>query len=689
MKKERFFRLLGDLDDAILDKYRQMDAQLSRKAHQKKRMLRILAVAACLVLLIGACVPVGMLAHPAGRAILKGDSEALTEQLNRIEGFKPWQEQTAERLEQRLSAGLWASLQNTPVINVLTQSQYPDYSFKSTQYGSYLAAPEYLTYGFADSIGDYFPDRVDIDVYGEEYQDFSAPSTCAPPPGSSLEEGQVLPYRYSMPQTLYTQAVHVYELRVDKVSYTVYLDAQTGECVYWQIRQAKTSSPTVADEQTMIDQTYAILAECVRDPEAYTLSTDPNDSYFVCRYTRYVGDIGSCDGVSVTFDRAGNIVSVDMTYLGALRYLNEIPQELIDQIDAYMEQTVAGCISSETSIGNIMVLPDGRIALGCYMEVEYYDAQSDMRQRDATWFLACLTEPIDGYGNVEITVTTEPVTTEPAITEPVTTEPVTTEPVTTQPPRETESQIDWNDVPKFVKLGYLNIAVLDANGDVVYRVDAETLQSMKRSVEVEYMQGGTLILECYAAYNRSGKVRNYRCTAKDGVTEQIDLAEITTELEVDVQAEYVHYLRFSVPIDNMVTDSDRGYSMEMLGDYVYSSIEGRALMEYVTIYLVEAGESLLFDHDKEHFPSYEDYLEVQACIDAGRLPMTDVVEILGKPHGYDSAAGMRIFVWTAKDGGTITVHVISPDAEPMQWDEILTAEYGGAVAHYVYYNAVE
>ena len=112
-------------------------------------------------------------------------------------------------------------------------------------------------------------------------------------------------------------------------------------------------------------------------------------------------------------------------------------------------------------------------------------------------------------------------------------------------------------------------------------------------------------------------------------------------------------------------------------------------MEYVTIYLVEAGESLLFDHDKEHFPSYEDYLEVQACIDAGRPPMADVVEILGKPHGYDSAAGMRIFVWTAKDGGTITVHVISPDAEPMQWDEILTAEYGGAVANHAYYYAIE
>ena len=429
----------------------------------------------------------------------------------------------------------------------------------------------------------------------------------------------------------------------------------------------------------MVDAAYDILAEHVRDPEAYTLSTDRNDYYFICRYNRNIGDFESCDGVTVRFDLAGNILSVDLSYLGALRYLSEVPRELVDQINAYMEQTVVGCISSEIGIGNITVLSDGRIALTCYMEVEYNDAQSDMRQSDATWFLACLTEPIDGNGNEEITVTTTPVTTEP----------VTTEPVTTQPPRETESQIDWNDVPKFVKFGYLNIAVLDANGDVVYRVDAETLQSMKRSVEVEYVQGGTLILECYAAYNRSGRVQNYRCTAKDGVTEQIDLAEITTELEVDVQAEYVHYLRFSVPIDNMVTDSDRGYSMEMLGDYVYSSIEGRALMEYVTIYLVEAGESLLFDHDKEHFPSYEDYLEVLACIDVGRPPMTDVVEILGKPHGYDSAAGMRIFVWTAKDGGTITVHVLSPDAEPMQWDEILTAEYGGAVAHYVYYNAVE
>ena len=61
MKKEQFFSLIGELDDRFLERYRQMDMRLSYKAMRKKRTLRVLAVAACLCLLIGACVPVGML----------------------------------------------------------------------------------------------------------------------------------------------------------------------------------------------------------------------------------------------------------------------------------------------------------------------------------------------------------------------------------------------------------------------------------------------------------------------------------------------------------------------------------------------------------------------------------------------------------------------------------------------------
>jgi len=139
MKKEQFFSLIGDLDDRFLEKYRQMDLYLSQRAYRKKRTLRILAIAACLALVIGACVPVGMMATPAGNAVL-------TEQLNRIDGFRPWQESVAEKLEQSLSGPAWKLLQTTPILNVLTQSQYPDYAFKSMQYGAYLDEPEYLIY---------------------------------------------------------------------------------------------------------------------------------------------------------------------------------------------------------------------------------------------------------------------------------------------------------------------------------------------------------------------------------------------------------------------------------------------------------------------------------------------------------------------------------------------------------------
>ena len=61
MKKEQLFEAIGEIEDRILDRYRQMDQRLARKHAQKKRTLRIVAIAACLALLMGACVPVGMM----------------------------------------------------------------------------------------------------------------------------------------------------------------------------------------------------------------------------------------------------------------------------------------------------------------------------------------------------------------------------------------------------------------------------------------------------------------------------------------------------------------------------------------------------------------------------------------------------------------------------------------------------
>lgn len=83
MKKELLFDAVGEIDDRILDRYRRMDMRLARKHARKKTVIRVLAVAACLAILIGACVPVGLLiAHfekeppvvDPGEVVLPGQS---------------------------------------------------------------------------------------------------------------------------------------------------------------------------------------------------------------------------------------------------------------------------------------------------------------------------------------------------------------------------------------------------------------------------------------------------------------------------------------------------------------------------------------------------------------------------------------------------------------------------------------
>ncbi len=124
MKNEKLIRGIGEVDDRILERYHAIDTRLAHKHARKATAVRVTLVAACVAILLCACLPLGMLVHPAGRAVLKGDSLALTEQLNKIEGFQPWQEKTAERLEQTLPEPVWELLQTIPVLNVLTQSRF-------------------------------------------------------------------------------------------------------------------------------------------------------------------------------------------------------------------------------------------------------------------------------------------------------------------------------------------------------------------------------------------------------------------------------------------------------------------------------------------------------------------------------------------------------------------------------------
>ena len=97
MNKERFFRVIGQIDDRILARYHQMDERLARRRNARRAVMRMLTAAACFVLIFVLCMP---LVHPVGQAALAGDFEPLAERLYEIEGYEPWREQTVEKLEQ-------------------------------------------------------------------------------------------------------------------------------------------------------------------------------------------------------------------------------------------------------------------------------------------------------------------------------------------------------------------------------------------------------------------------------------------------------------------------------------------------------------------------------------------------------------------------------------------------------------
>ena len=124
MKYETLLRGIGAMDDRILERYYEIDTRLARRHARKRLGVRIAAIAAIAAMIVCIVVPAGMMTHPAGRAVLRGDSEALTEQLHKIDGFVLWQDETAQKLEQSLPAGMWTLLQKTPVLNVLTQSEF-------------------------------------------------------------------------------------------------------------------------------------------------------------------------------------------------------------------------------------------------------------------------------------------------------------------------------------------------------------------------------------------------------------------------------------------------------------------------------------------------------------------------------------------------------------------------------------
>ena len=406
MTNERLFRAIGQLDDRILERYHTIDQRLLRKTQRKRAGVRVLAIAACVAMLLGVCLPIAALSHPIGRAILQGDSEALTLQLLKLEGFAPWQERVSERLEKQLPDGMWELLQTTPLLDVLTQSQYPAYACKGMEFEAYLQEPVYMIYEIDDSEG-VLGVVPQIDVRAEKFTSDQAPRKYV----AEMESGTYqLTYAYSQAATLGFQAVDVYMLYSPQGTYVAYLDMLSGECIYWESPERAAVAPEGGvTEESMQAKAYEMLRERVRDPEAYTLAERMynGDGTYTCEYSRlfhslYTPRSGvveimemtpkTCDKLSVTFDCAGNIVGFDLGYLGALRNADpEIPPELFASAYEYYESFVEGAsYGSKGGDMRIVITRDGRLAF-C-RSVEYQLHRQDGDCAASMKYLAYLTK---------------------------------------------------------------------------------------------------------------------------------------------------------------------------------------------------------------------------------------------------------------------------------------------------------
>ena len=384
MKKEQLFDAIGEIDEEILDLHRKVDLRLARKHARKKLTARIVTVAACMTLMIVLGLSAAIMANPIGRAVVQGDSDALIEQLNQIEGFKPWQDQTVEKLEQSLPAPMWELLQTIPITNALTQSQYPAYAMKSMTFAPYTAgqtAPKVWVYAQDDKVG-FFPAEMMIHADPEQYTDEKAAESYVLELDGARYE---LYYAYSLTQSFARQAVHVYELHADQSVYIAYLDAQTGSCIYWSSPERAQGVPEgAAPVDDMTRYAYDMLAQSVRDPEAYGMTTRTKDDLYIIDYSReFVATyqpagtdrvinpvVRSCDHATFAFDAAGNLVGFDLAYLGALRNAEKVvPEEVYTLAETYfrstfLEEDRAGLVSDVHDTPYVVVITkDGGLAL--------------------------------------------------------------------------------------------------------------------------------------------------------------------------------------------------------------------------------------------------------------------------------------------------------------------------------------
>ena len=262
--------------------------------------------------------------------------------------------------------------------------QFPEYAWSDTEFGAFVQeTPAMLVYSFADIPGSAFSGQISVDVFANRYQDSSAPATIT---FEHQGEEYVLSYDYSETMAWRSiQAMHVYRSQ-EKRGMEVAIDQKTGECI-----EFSAGVPVYSDEEALPNDrleeiAYAFLAEKVRDPKEYRLiKTNEISGEVSFTFSRYVGDYPSADGITLSLNMQGEIQSYYLRFLGAMRNADEIPDALIQRVMNAMRRYMGA--NDSCGIEKVILTPDGRLALDCWVEIE--------NGGDGASMLFMLTEPLE------------------------------------------------------------------------------------------------------------------------------------------------------------------------------------------------------------------------------------------------------------------------------------------------------
>ncbi len=275
-----------------------------------------------------------------------------------------------------------------------------DSSYANMEFGAFVTTHDYVI--FSASTGEFKSEQLkgkDIQwemVQGEPYKDATAPTT-----RTVTYEGQqyVLYYIHSRTETILQQKRHLYSWSDDDFEINASFDAVNGALTSFYVYRPGEEQETDPVDVEQWETAYELVKTLVSDPEAYQRgSRKVSPGYYVeYQFTRCVGDFRTNDSIYVTFYAPNwqEIGTYSLGYVGAMRGMEPLPESVMQTL----KQTLDGYMlhpEDNYFFGDLYMLPDGRLAMECVVEVHYtqeVDGEEVLRSEQA-WMLFYLTEPI-------------------------------------------------------------------------------------------------------------------------------------------------------------------------------------------------------------------------------------------------------------------------------------------------------